>query len=219
MRIVGGKWRSRKIDWPETGNTRPVTDRVKESIFDILSARMRVRGGWSDICVADVFAGGGSMGLEAMSRGAGWACFVDRDARAIQVLKSNLRNLEAGPCAAVIRKDAWRWKPVPPSEFPPFGLLFVDPPFKDAADSSPEGQVAAFFKKAGDTGYTDRDIVVVLRHEIRTVYPDRFAHHWAVEDRREYGRNAVTFLVKYNQDAAADTGGDDDTGFARHGLI
>ena len=105
MRIIGGRWRSRKIEWPTEAATRPIADRAKQALFDSLGSRFGTPGALPALCVADVFAGGGSLGLESLSRGARCVCFFERDARAVAVLKRNLQTLGVGPEAAIISAD------------------------------------------------------------------------------------------------------------------
>ena len=108
MRIIGGKWRSRRIHRPDSPATRPVPDRVKESIFNILGNHYDCLGSLPPIRVADVFAGGGSMGLEALSRGAAHCTFFERDRTALAVLRKNFTTLDVKKEATIIARDAWR---------------------------------------------------------------------------------------------------------------
>ena len=80
MRIIGGKWRSRRLSFPRWGRTRPMPDRIRESIFDILASRFGLCGTLPSLKVADLFAGSGSMGWEAVSRGASGCDFIEKGA-------------------------------------------------------------------------------------------------------------------------------------------
>lgn len=100
MRIIGGRWKSRRLAPVRGRGVRPTTDRVREAWMSILGQRI----GGAD--VADLFAGSGALGLEALSRGAAHVTFVERSRRAIGVLERNIRSLEADGVTTVVRGDA-----------------------------------------------------------------------------------------------------------------
>lgn len=100
MRIIAGKWRSRRLAPFRGRGVRPTTDRVREAWMSILGTRIR------DAAVADLFAGSGALGLEALSRGAGHVTFVERSRRAIGVLERNIRSLGATGATTVVHGDA-----------------------------------------------------------------------------------------------------------------
>lgn len=194
MRIISGKWRSRKIDWPTTGVTRPITDRVREAVFDVLGAHFGTLGALPPLRVADVFAGGGSLGLEALSRGADRVCFFERDRAALAVLKRNLDRLEAGPEAVIVSADLWRGGLRPPPSHRPLQLLFVDPPFFDCRDLSDGTRMAELLRRLGSSDAVSADARVVLRQEEHVGVPSLIGKHWVPMDRRIYGRSAVVLL-------------------------
>lgn len=92
MRIVAGEWRGRKLTAPEGDTTRPTADRTRETLFSMLASRL---GSFEGLSVADMFAGSGALGLEALSRGAAHCLFVDQDAAAIRAIRRNIANLRA----------------------------------------------------------------------------------------------------------------------------
>jgi len=125
LRIIGGQWRGRKLEFPAIEAIRPTPDRVRETIFnwlqnDIVGAR----------CL-DLFAGSGALGLEALSRGAGEVVFVDREARIASYLRATLKELNASN-GVVHAHDSLRWLA---NSAQPFDIVFLDPPF--AADLLP----------------------------------------------------------------------------------
>lgn len=120
MRIIAGRWRGRAIAAPPGLATRPTSDRAREAIFSMLNSRL---GSFDGLAVLDVFAGSGAMGLEALSRGAGSACFIDNDAGAIKAVKANLATL--GASADVRQANAAALGPAPRAHH----LLFLDPPY------------------------------------------------------------------------------------------
>src|SRR3954451_21285520 len=103
MRIIAGEFRGRKLLAPESDTTRPITDRVKQSLFDILTPMI------PDAVVYDCFAGTGSMGLESLSRGAARAIFFERDRSALQRLKRNIEALGVVDRSGVVSEDIFRW--------------------------------------------------------------------------------------------------------------
>ncbi|MDO8916019.1 MAG: RsmD family RNA methyltransferase, partial [Coriobacteriia bacterium] len=104
MRIVGGAWRGRPLVSPSGPTTRPTSDRVREALFDALGARLGSDLGGG--AVLDLFAGTGALGLEALSRGASSAVFVENDRAALVALRRNIETLGAGPRAVVVPGDA-----------------------------------------------------------------------------------------------------------------
>src|SRR3954451_25486946 len=90
MRIIAGLWRGRPIEAPPGSATRPTADRVRETLFSMLASRL---GGFDDLRVADLFAGSGALGLEALSRGAAQATFVENDPKAAAALRRNAERL------------------------------------------------------------------------------------------------------------------------------
>ncbi|MCC6661446.1 MAG: 16S rRNA (guanine(966)-N(2))-methyltransferase RsmD [Phycisphaerales bacterium] len=151
MRIIAGEYRSRRlISPPEDSPARPLPDRVKESLFSIL------RGHVESAAVFDGFAGSGSFGLEALSRGAARCVFVERDRDVAQVLKKNIEALGAGARADVVIGDALG--PGALSRCPrPAGIILLDPPYVMAEDPAAWrrvcGQAQRLLGCLADDGY------------------------------------------------------------------
>jgi len=101
MRVVGGELRGRRIDAPEGDSTRPTTDKVREAIFNALGSL----GALDEARVVDLFAGSGALGIEALSRGAGWCSFVENDRRALGVLRGNITSLGLAERSSVLTVD------------------------------------------------------------------------------------------------------------------
>src|SRR5436190_7902127 len=123
MRIVAGTWRGRPLDAPIGSSTRPTADRVRETLFSMLASRL---GSFEDLRVADLFAGSGALGFEALSRGAGSVAFVESDSKAAAIIQRNAERL--GAAAQVLAGSALS---LPRSE--PFDLVFADPPYSAGA--------------------------------------------------------------------------------------
>lgn len=126
MRIIGGAWRGRRLHAPPGAATRPTSDRVRQALFDmLLHARWAGRGALEGAAVLDAFAGTGALGLEALSRGAATATFLERDRAALAALRANVAACGAGDRTRVLDADAL-W---PPSPGAPAALVFLDPPY------------------------------------------------------------------------------------------
>lgn len=124
MRIVGGRLKGRTLSAPEGGAIRPTSDRLRETLFNILEHAL------GDPCagarVIDLFAGTGALGFEALSRGAALALFVDDGAEARACLRANVDVLGVAGATRILRRDATR---LGEALGPPFGLAFLDPPY------------------------------------------------------------------------------------------
>ena len=133
MRIIAGEWRGRKLVVPEGEATRPTADRVRETLFSMLASRL---GTFEGLRVADLYAGSGALGLEALSRGAEFACFVEQDHRVLAALKANVEALGAAGRVRILARSAER---LPPEQ--PLDLIFADPPYSAGSGSRAVGQI------------------------------------------------------------------------------
>ena len=180
MRIVGGRFRGRTLAGPRSDAIRPTSDRLRETIFNVLDHAYGdpVAG----TRVIDLFAGTGAMGLEALSRGARFALFVDEGAQARSIIRENVETLGLGGSARLFRRDATRMGPIGPME--PFSLVFCDPPY--GRDLAPKALAAC----AGG-GWLAPDALVVIEEAqgAAVMLPRSFAEI----ERRHYGETAVMF--------------------------
>ena len=126
MRIIAGKWRGRPLEAPPGLATRPTSDRVRETLFSMLASRL---GSLEDLRVADLFAGSGALGFEALSRGAALATFVESDRAASEMIRRNADKL--GASVQLLTGSALA---LPRSE--PFDLVFADPPYAPGAGTA-----------------------------------------------------------------------------------
>ena len=133
MRIIAGRHRGTKLAQPAGADTRPTADRVRESLFNILEGG-RFGRVIEDAIVIDAFAGTGALGLEALSRGAKSASFIERDQAALSVLRANIDRLKRVEDSHVIAGDATS---IPAWRGPPATLMFADAPMEAAAGSRP----------------------------------------------------------------------------------
>jgi 16S rRNA (guanine966-N2)-methyltransferase len=128
MRIVGGRFKGRAIAAPEGRDTRPTGDRAREAVFNIL-AHAPWSPGLEGRRVLDLFAGSGALGLEAMSRGAAFALFVETDAAARGTIRDNIETLGLFGTTRIHRRDASDLGLKPAGLGDPFDLVFLDPPY------------------------------------------------------------------------------------------
>src|ERR1700704_3171558 len=125
MRVVGGRLKGRNLASPSSGDIRPTADRLRESLFNILIHAYD--DPIADARVLDLFAGTGALGIEAISRGAAFALFVDNGTEPRALLRNNVEALGLGGVTKVYRRDAADLGPAHPIE--PFSLVFLDPPY------------------------------------------------------------------------------------------
>ena len=178
-RVIAGSAKGIRLRAPGPG-TRPIADRVKQTLFAILEPDL------PDARFLDLFAGSGAAGIEALSRGAAAATFVERDPGAAAVIEENLRATNLAQRATVIRHDAARWLDGGPFAAP-FDLVVVDPPYAET------GLLAAVLAALGrpDGPLTD-EARVVAKHFWRDRPPERIGM-LAIERERRFGETALTF--------------------------
>lgn len=126
MRVIAGQWRGRPLLTPAGDTTRPTADRVREALFSMLASRL---GSFEGLAVADLFAGSGALGIEALSRGAASCLFVEQDRAALDALRANLGKL--GTKADVRAASVMALGPAPA----PLDLILMDPPYATGAGS------------------------------------------------------------------------------------
>ncbi|HEY5487416.1 MAG TPA: 16S rRNA (guanine(966)-N(2))-methyltransferase RsmD [Candidatus Limnocylindrales bacterium] len=189
-RVIAGAAKGTRLLAPGEG-TRPFGDRVKQTLFAILEPDLR------GAAVLDLFAGSGAGGIEALSRGAARAVFVERDATAARVIAENLGRARVADRGSVIRADAIVYLGERAGADGPFDLVLLDPPY--AESDLLESALARLAAPAG-TGapILDRDAWVVAKHFWRTPLPQAVGLLASVRSRR-FGETALTF---YRQPAA-----------------
>lgn len=181
MRIVAGRFRGKKLNSPVGQAIRPTTDRVRESVFNLLMSRL---GPTLDgVRVLDLFAGTGAIGIEALSRGADYAVFVETDATARGLIREHIIAFGVAARSKLLRRDATDLGPV--GNLTPFDLVFLDPPYGQGL-----GEKALASAVAG--GWIAPGATIVSEDTAKSAIdpPDGFA----VEDERRYGDTAVRLL-------------------------
>lgn len=189
MRIIAGQFRGRILAPPQGDATRPITDRVKQSLFDILTPLL------PDAVVYDCFAGTGSMGLECLSRGAGHVTFFEADRSAIQGLKRNIAALGVGQQSRLVAGDLFKWfktsagaNAAVSSRQTPVNLIFLDPPYRFLTERTDDLRLLAEQMKSF---HLASDGLMIFRHEAgdELEFPSLHRH-----DVRMYGRMMLEFL-------------------------
>jgi 16S rRNA (guanine966-N2)-methyltransferase len=183
MRIIGGRAGGRTLRAPRGEGTRPTSDKVREAIFNFLVAR-----GDPPAAVLDLYAGSGALGLEALSRGAGAATFVDTDGEACDLVRDNAQSLGFSPavvCSPVVR---WLAKSAAGGSW---GWIFLDPPY----DSHRTGELDKALELIAKKGILAPGGVAVAEHEWRHPPDEQYASQTtlALFDRRRYGQTEVSF--------------------------
>ncbi|MEL6287680.1 MAG: 16S rRNA (guanine(966)-N(2))-methyltransferase RsmD [Pseudomonadota bacterium] len=181
MRVIGGELRGRKLATPQGSDTRPTSDRVRGAIFNKLQHGL-LSDGLDGARVLDLFAGSGALGIEALSRGAAYAVFLETAPAARGVIRENVERCGLTGVARIFRRDATR--PGAAGTLDPFDLVFCDPPY---AQSLGEAALAAL--AAG--GWLAPQAICVLEEKrgLKIAPPDRFAEL----DRAAYGDTEVYF--------------------------
>lgn len=177
MRVVAGQWRGRKLVAPKGEVTRPTADRTRETLFNMLASRL---GGFEDLRVADLFAGSGALGLEALSRGAAHCLFVEQDADALKAIRANVAALDAR-ARSEIRADSVLALPATTHTF---DLVLVDPPYSTGA-----GQVA--LDRLHRLGWIGRGALIALETGIDEIVAIK---ELAIEAERRVGKAKLTLL-------------------------
>ena len=181
MRIIQGEARGRKLVEPRDASVRPPLARIRESIFSLLGGMFEGGG------ALDLFAGVGSFGLEALSRGARRATFVDSAPKSIALLEKNIANLGFGPRSTVLRGDALRTPDLDRQAEGEFAVVFLDPPFKMFDDPAEADRVFSRVREVLASRTLLPEGRVVLRH------PSRFRGDPPIppRERRKYGESTV----------------------------
>ena len=177
MRIVAGEWRGRKLVAPPGKSTRPTADRTRETLFSMLASRL---GSFEGLRVADLYAGSGALGLEALSRGAAHVTFVEIDRAATKAIEANAGALGASGRISIRATSA---SALPPSE--PFDLIVADPPYQPGSGTA---AVAAVAKAAW---LSPGGWIAVETHKGETVTPPP---GWEIDAERDVGRARLTIL-------------------------
>ncbi len=190
MRIIAGEHRGRSLKAPKGMGTRPTTDRVRESLMSALSSE---RGGFDGAFVLDAFAGSGALGLEAMSRGAAYACLCERDGAALKVIEDNVRALRYGRDEVRVQKLDVLKSAIPRAKAP-YDLVLLDPPYA----ISPV-EVFGLVSRMDEAGQLARDFVISYEHgsEVNDEVEAQIeAAGFVLSSHRIYGDTVIDIFVR-----------------------
>lgn len=182
MRIVGGVYRGKNLVAPATGDTRPTSDRVRESVFNILEHGNypRLQGS----IVMDCFAGSGALGLEALSRGAAHAIFIDHNALAMAACRQNITGMKLTPKAETLQKDISKMQKRPENKSK-IDIAFIDPPYGKGLGTQTAERLHAL-------DWLSQTSVIIL--EMDKAQPEPSSEKFKTLDTRAYGRTLIAFL-------------------------
>lgn len=189
MRIVAGRFGGRRIEAPSGMDTRPTTERIRESLMSSVSSRLE--DGFEGVCVLDAFAGSGALGLEALSRGAEDCVFFEADGRAFATLKANIATLGL----ATVQARAYRCNVLsaPGGRLLAgvrFDLVFLDPPYAMSL-----ADVADLMERLASSGELQRDALVVYEHARGCGFSDdQVPSGFVALSTREHGKTGVSLL-------------------------
>lgn len=184
MRIIGGRLKGRTIKAPDGQGTRPTSDRARESLFNILA-----HADWAPPLegarVIDAFAGSGSLGFEAISRGAAFCLFVETEAAARGCIRDNVEAFQLFGNTRIHRRSATDLGPKPAGLGAPFNLVFLDPPYR-------HGLIPPALEQLATGQWISPDALVVA--ETGSDEPELAVPGWDTIDSRIYGAARVSFL-------------------------
>lgn len=190
MRIISGSARGRRLFTPRDSRVRPTSDRVKEALFNILTGFL---GTFDGLAVLDIFAGTGNLGIEALSRGANSATFIDNHRESAALVKRNLEACGFADRGRVIVKEAASALKMLEREGERFHLAFLDPPYR-------QGLAAEVLEYLSASALLDENSLVIAEFSAKEEMPGSFGALQEV-DRRTYGDTALSFLKLFIHDA------------------
>ena len=187
MRVIAGSARGATLQCPKGRAVRPTSDRVRESLFSILAERV------AGNTTADLFAGAGTLGIEALSRGAAHVVFVEKDRQCARLIETNLAHTRLTHLADVVRCDVFRCLARLRRSGRTFGLVLCDPPY--TLTGNPEGldRLEKCLAALADEGLVAADALLVLEHAARSRLPEAMGG-WRMADGRRYGDTALSFF-------------------------
>ncbi|HSW47376.1 MAG TPA: RsmD family RNA methyltransferase [Phycisphaerae bacterium] len=205
MRIIAGQYRGRTIEGPPSDSTRPILDRARVVLFDMLGTRLAEPGRLPPVTVLDLFCGTGTLGIEALSRGARYCRFVEQHRGTVAVLRRNLDTLRIGGRGEISPGDATagRFSRPPPDEAgtAQYGLVFVDPPYRLMQGQRPAKPIQGLLERLATSEVIAPPAVIVVRHDARGAGPD--LSPLIETDARTVGTMTLRFTVRPDAPKAA----------------
>ncbi len=192
MRIISGTSKGRKLVTLKSQSLRPTSDRVKESIFNIL--REEIEGGM----VLDLFAGTGNLGIEALSRGAKKVIFVEKGQHALGLIQRNLAQFGLEEQSEILPTDANRAIGILKQRGKTFDLIFMDPPYE-------KGLIEETLTKLSSHQIYHGDSILVIEHHRRELLPP-IINRWNLIRQRQMGDTVISFLTPREDHASTEAG-------------
>lgn len=183
MRIIGGALRGRRLSTTKGGAIRPTTDKVREAVFAILTPCL------TEGTVLDLYAGTGSLGIEALSRGMRRAVFIENSPQAIALLKKNIAACALEKQSEIIRLPVARGLQILSSRKEAFDLILLDPPYRDRL-------VEKTLSAISEAGVITPEGVVVAEHSVKEV-PAAALGTLRLDDQRHYGQTMISFFTHH----------------------
>ncbi|MBL0699740.1 MAG: 16S rRNA (guanine(966)-N(2))-methyltransferase RsmD [Desulfosarcina sp.] len=180
LRIIGGNLKGRRLDVMRGSVTRPTADRLREAIFNILYTRIQ------GAVVLDLFAGTGAMGIEALSRDAEYAVFIDNNRNACSVIKKNIISCGIDDTTTIIKRNALKRLDWIKSIRPWFNIVFIDPPYN-------RNFIKPSLKNLVKSRLLKKEACIIVEHSDSEFIPEEIEPFITI-DKRKYGKSMVTFL-------------------------
>ena len=183
MRVIGGKFKGKKLLKPKDKETRPLKDLTKESIFNIINHSNKFSIDIKKASVLDLFSGVGSFGIECLSRGAGYVTFMEKYEEVLPILKSNLNNLKSEINYEIIESDIlnkFEFKSLKLT----YDVIFLDPPYKEKALENVLNKIIE------NKILNDNGIIIIHRHKKEI---DTFPENFHLIDEKKYGISKIIF--------------------------
>lgn len=190
MRIIAGQYRRRKLKPNPGQTTRPITDRAKETLFCLIEQRLQ------GAKVADIFSGTGSLGLEALSRGAAAATFMERDRKAVELLRENIAHIGVEDSTLVWPADILRssFRPKNADFAVPWSVIFFDPPYRMVEDLKPKTPMWKTVERLAASESVADGALLIFRTHKRSKFD--FPDAWIREEPIEITSMAMHMFVK-----------------------
>ncbi|MDU2197518.1 MAG: 16S rRNA (guanine(966)-N(2))-methyltransferase RsmD [Peptostreptococcaceae bacterium] len=186
MRVISGKARGLKLDTPKNQDVRPTTDRVKESLFNMINSYIM------DSNILDLFAGTGSLGIECLSRGAKNCVFVDKSKDSINIVRSNVKKARVENESTILNVDFKDAVKRLSTQNQKFDVIFMDPPYY-------ENMFIECLKSIDKFNLLDEDGIIVVEHDTKDLFEDSIGRLNKSREKK-YGNTTLTFYKLEEQD-------------------
>ncbi len=186
MRVIAGTAGGMRLEAPPGQEVRPIPDMVRQALFNILCEEV------PGARFMDLFAGAGTVGIEALSRGAERCLFVEKAPRHADIIRKNLEHTRLAGGGELLVRDAFRIPDFLKPQENSFDVIFLGPPFPLWQEPRAKADLLALMDRLGETGLLKGDGILVAQHDVQDVLPEQTPHLLRT-DRRAYGRNILSF--------------------------